>query len=417
MPRTELAGYALFLLTAFGLRTALHLRRTGRTGFVAPSAIAGSAERLGAVLFVAALIAAGSAPALELAGIVEPLPILDVPAVHAVGIVLAAVGIVLTLWAQLAMGDSWRVGVDAAERTELVTHGLFARVRNPIFTGMLLATVGLVLLAPNLVAILALAALVVAIEIQVRRVEEPHLLRTHGEAYRTYAASVGRFVPGIGRLASARYDFVPALGLHALTPLYDLGARLAGDRRIKRHLLDVAAIPPGAHVLDLGCGTGTLAIMAAERAPSAHVVGLDVDPAILAIARRKVAHAGAPIVFAEGSATDPPFAPASFDRVLTTLVLHHLSTPQKRLALAAARRVLRPGGELHVADFGRPHTALMRLAARTFHLFDGEESTGANLRGELPGLVREAGFVDVEETERWSTPFGTLTFLRGVARS
>ena len=415
MPRIALAGYALFLLTAFGLRTVLHLWRTGRTGFVAPSALAGPDERLGAVLFVVALVAAGSAPALQLAGIVEPLPFLDVPAIHALGVVLAAAGIVLTLWAQLGMGDSWRIGVDAAERTSLVTHGLFGRVRNPIFTGMLLAAGGLVLLAPNLVAILALVALVVAIEIQVRRVEEPHLLRTHGEAYRTYAASVGRFVPGIGTLASARHDFVPALGLHALTPLYDLGAWLAGERRIKRHLLDVAAIPPGAHVLDLGCGTGTLAIMAAARAPSAHVVGLDVDPAILAIARRKVTRAGASVVLAEGSATDPPFAPASFDRVLTTLVLHHLSTPQKRLALAAARKVLRPGGELHVADFGRPHTALMRLAARTFHLFDGEEATGANLRGELPGLVREAGFVAVEETERWSTPFGTLTFLRGAA--
>src|SRR6185295_3253996 len=135
MPRIALAGYALFLLTAFGLRTAVHLWRTGRTGFVAPSALAGAAERLGAVLFVVALVAAGSAPALELAGIVEPVPFLDVPAVHALGILLAAAGMVLTLWAQLGMGDSWRVGVDAAERTSLVTHGLFGRVRNPIFSG------------------------------------------------------------------------------------------------------------------------------------------------------------------------------------------------------------------------------------------------------------------------------------------
>jgi len=412
MPRTALVGYALFLLTALGLRTAIHLRRTGRTGLVRPSSLAAPAERIGAALFVTALVAAAAAPALQLPGLVEPIVPLDTPLAHGLGLALATIGTGLPLWAPLGMGDSWRIGVDTGERTQLVTHGLFRRVRNPIFTGMLLAAGGLALLTPNPVALLAVLALLVAVEIQVRRVEEPYLLRAHGDSYRRYAATVGRFLPGLGLL----HDFVPALGLRVLTPLYDLGAWMAGDRRIKRRLLDSAAIGAGTAVLDLGCGTGTLAIMAAARAPSARVVGLDIDPAILAIARRKVARAGAQVVLAEGSATDPPFVPASFDRVLTTLVLHHLSTPQKRRALAAARRLLRPGGELHVADFGQPHTPLMRLAARTFGMFDGEETTRANLRGELPGLVREAGFDDVEETERWSTPFGTLTFLRGAAR-
>src|SRR5262249_8880399 len=159
----------------------------------------------------------------------------------------------------------------------------------------------------------------------------------------------------------------------------------------------------GADVLDVGCGTGTLALMAAAHAPSAHIVGLDVDPDILSIARRKVAQTGRNVTLTEGSATAPPFAPGAFDRVLSTLMLHQLTTSQKRETLAAVRRLLRPGGELHVADFGRPHTTLMRLASQTFHLFDGDDATGANLRGELPGLIREAGFADVEETERWST--------------
>lgn len=415
MPRTALAGYALFLLTAFGFRSLIQLRRTGRTGFVRPSAIAGGDERVGAGLFVVALIAAVAAPLLQLADIVAPVARLDVGPLHAIGLVLAAAGIGLTLAAQLDMGDSWRVGVDRAARTTLVTDGLFRWVRNPIYSGMLLAAVGLALLTPNPVAVVAVAALLAAIEIQVRRVEEPYLLRTHGGAYRAWAATVGRFVPGVGTLATP--DFVPALGLRVLTPLYDLVAWIAGERRIKRRLLAGAAIGPDADVLDLGCGTGTLAIMAAAQAPAARVVGLDVDPDILATARRKVARAGARVTLAEGSATDPPFAPGSFDRVLTTLVLHHLSTEQKRRALAAARRLLRPGGELHVADFGRPHTALMRLVAHGVHRFDGREATGANLRGELPALVREAGFDDVQETEHWSTPFGTLTFLRGAARS
>jgi protein-S-isoprenylcysteine O-methyltransferase Ste14/predicted nicotinamide N-methyase len=413
MPRTALAAYILFLLIAFGLRTAIQLRRTGRTGFVRPSAITGGTERIGAGLFVVALFAAAAAPLLQLAALVAPIAILDRPVVHGLGLALGLGGIALTLWAQLGMGDSWRIGVDPGERTALVTRGPFRIVRNPIFSAMLLAVAGLALLTPNPVALVAAVALLVAVEIQVRGVEEPYLERTHGAAYVRYVGAVGRFVPGVGR----RSDFVPALGLHALTPLYDVAAWVAGDSRIKRRLLEKAAIAPDADVLDVGCGTGTLALMAATLAPSARVVGLDVDPDILAIARRKVARAGGRVTLAEGSATDPPFAAASFDRVLTTLMLHHLTTAQKQRALAAARRLLRPGGELHVADFGRPHTPLMRLASHTFHLFDGDDATGANLRGELPMLVREAGFADVEETERWRTPFGTVTFLRAAARA
>jgi protein-S-isoprenylcysteine O-methyltransferase Ste14/SAM-dependent methyltransferase len=413
MPRAALIGYLAFVVLAFGVRAVIQRRRTGSTGFVPLSAVAGPWERAGAALFALAVVAAGAAPVLALTGLGRPLA--DAWLAHAAGAVLGLVGIALTLRAQLDMGDSWRVGVDPGARTALVTGGLFRRMRNPIFTGMLLAAAGLVLLVPNAVAALALVALLVAVEIHVRFVEEPYLLRTHGDAYRVYASRTGRFLPGIGRLPIHPGDYVPALRLHVLTPLYDVAARLTGERRLKRRLLERAGIGPDTDVLDLGCGTGTLAVMAAARVPTARIVGLDVDPAILAIARRKVGRAGVRVALVEGSATEPPFPPASFDRVLTTLVLHHLTTPRKRAALAAARRVLRAGGELHVADFGRPHTALMRLAAAAFRWFDGDEATGANLRGELPALVREAGFVAVEESERWRTPFGTLTFLRALA--
>jgi protein-S-isoprenylcysteine O-methyltransferase Ste14 len=100
------------------------------------------------------------------------------------------------------MGDSWRVGVDERERTALVASGPFRLVRNPIYTSMLLGMGGVALLTPNLVAALAVTTLVVALELQVRRVEEPHLLRVHAAAYRAYAARTGRFLPGIGRLGA-----------------------------------------------------------------------------------------------------------------------------------------------------------------------------------------------------------------------
>lgn len=207
--------------------------------------------------------------------------------------------------------------------------------------------------------------------------------------------------------------FVPALGHDWLTPMYDVVARLTGERRFKKRLVEVAGISAGQDVLDVGCGTGTLALMVSKMRPGARVAGLDIDPRILAIARRKIADAGADIAIHEGSATAPPLSPGSFDRVLTTLMLHHLTTEQKREMLSAVRRLLRPRGELHIADWGKPHNALMRVASIGFQFFDGGETTGANLRGELPTLVKEAGFEDVAETERWMTPFGTLAFVRG----
>jgi ubiquinone/menaquinone biosynthesis C-methylase UbiE len=213
----------------------------------------------------------------------------------------------------------------------------------------------------------------------------------------------------------AKLPFVPALGSDWLTPFYDAVAWLLGDRTMKRRLITQARIAPGHDVLDLGCGTGTLALLIKEMHPEANVSGVDIDPRILTIARRKIAAVGVDIRIVQGSATVPPLPPASFDRVLSTLVLHHLTTSQKRAALAAVCRLLRPGGELHVADWGKPQNALMRLAALSFRISDSADTTGANLRGELPGLIAGVGFSDVSEIEHRMTPFGTLTYLRARA--
>lgn len=198
--RAALAGLALFFLLAFGLRTLIHYRRTGSTGFVGLRGRPGSAEWWGGGLFAAALAAALAAPLLQLAGVVQPAAGLTRPALQVAGAVLYLLGVAGTLWAQLAMGESWRIGVDAGAHTELVAGGPFRWVRNPIFTAMAAATLGLALLVPNAVAGLGVLVLVLALEIQVRLVEEPYLRRVHGERYRRYAAGAGRFLPGIGRL-------------------------------------------------------------------------------------------------------------------------------------------------------------------------------------------------------------------------
>ena len=135
---------------------------------------------------------------------IDPIGALDTSAVHVAGVVLFARRAGRHARRPGGEGASWRVGVDPGERTALVTDGPFALVRNPVFAALLPAAAGLALMVPSPIALAALAALVVAVELQVRVVEEPHLLRAHGPAYRAYAARVGRFAPGVGRLQPLR---------------------------------------------------------------------------------------------------------------------------------------------------------------------------------------------------------------------
>ncbi|WP_406498565.1 isoprenylcysteine carboxylmethyltransferase family protein [Streptomyces sp. NBC_01604] len=199
-----LALYGFWLLSAFGVRTLIQRRRTGDSGFRGLSGTPGSAPWWAGVLFVAALLGAAAAPAATLAGL--PVFIDDAWAVRGIGVAITALGIVGTLGAQRAMGESWRVGVDAAERTALVRSGPFAYVRNPIFTTIGVTGTGLSLMVPNILALASLAALIIAVELQVRVVEEPYLKAAHGPAYLDYAASAGRFIPGVGRERSSRRD-------------------------------------------------------------------------------------------------------------------------------------------------------------------------------------------------------------------
>jgi protein-S-isoprenylcysteine O-methyltransferase Ste14 len=203
MAVAALVLYAVSLAITFGVRVALQVRRTGSTGLHGLPPGAGPLEWIAGGLFIAGLVMGGAAPILALLGILEPIPALDGAVGHAVGLVLAVGGIALTFGAQLAMGDSWRVGVDPDERTDLVTSGPFKLVRNPIYSAMLPTVFGLVLMVPSPLAIAAIVTLFVGLELQVRLVEEPYLLRAHGETYLDYGSKVGRFVPGLGLMHPA----------------------------------------------------------------------------------------------------------------------------------------------------------------------------------------------------------------------
>lgn len=198
MAVAALVLYAILAVITFGLRVAVQLRRTGSTGLHGLSADAGPPEWIAAGLFVAGLSVTALALILAVAGTVAPLPGLDRGVGNALGLAIAVIGICLTFGAQLAMGDSWRVGVDPEERTELVTAGPFDYVRNPIYSAMLPTFFGLLLMVPSVLMLASLLILFAGLEVQVRLVEEPYLLRAHGAAYAAYAARVGRFLPRLG---------------------------------------------------------------------------------------------------------------------------------------------------------------------------------------------------------------------------
>jgi len=198
MATVALVLYGASLALTFGVRIAVQVRRTGSTGVHGLAPGAGPLEWIAGALFIAGLACGAAAPILALLGVLEPIPTLDGTAGHAVGLVLALTGIVLTFLAQLAMGDAWRIGVDPGERTRLVTGGPFKLVRNPIYSAMLPTVFGLALMVPNALSVVAFLSLVAGLELQVRRVEEPYLLQVHGDEYAEYAAQVGRFVPGVG---------------------------------------------------------------------------------------------------------------------------------------------------------------------------------------------------------------------------
>ena len=214
---------------------------------------------------------------------------------------------------------------------------------------------------------------------------------------------------------SKRVEFIPALRFSALTPLYDRVIRLTTRESVfKRRLVDAASIESGESVLDVGSGTGTLLQEIVRREPSALVTGLDAAPAILDIASRKLAGAGIVCKLVQGFSTEMPFADDTFDHVVSTLFFHHLKRDDKRITIEEIIRVLRPGGSVHIADWGQPTGIMQRLAFYQIQVFDGFATTRDHVTGVLPKLFRECGFGQVTETDYLRTVFGTLRFLQAT---
>ncbi len=210
-------------------------------------------------------------------------------------------------------------------------------------------------------------------------------------------------------------DYVPALGFRWLTPYYDaLVGLTTREQAFKRALIEQARIASGDHLLDLGCGTGTLAIWLKQREPSARVTGVDGDPAILAFAHTKAVAAGVSIKFEHALAHALPFASATLDHAFSSLFFHHLTLEQKQLAVRELFRVLRPGGELHVADWGVPTGKVMRTLFLPVQMLDGFSNTSDNVKGRLVSVFQQAGFAAVRQRRTFNTILGTMALYSAV---
>jgi ubiquinone/menaquinone biosynthesis C-methylase UbiE len=202
-----------------------------------------------------------------------------------------------------------------------------------------------------------------------------------------------------------------------MTRFYDVVIALTMRERLFRGRLAgqvLEGLPSGGRIADVGAGTGTFAIALAAAAPSAEVVAVDGDPQVLAIAQAK--QGASAVEWKSGLADELPLADGSCDRVTMSLLLHHLDADGKRAALAEAHRVLRDGGRLHIADWGKPQDPLMRAGLFTLAIFDGFDGIRDHAAGRLPHFIEGAGFSAVERHDRLRTAWGSLELLSAVRR-
>ena len=200
-----------------------------------------------------------------------------------------------------------------------------------------------------------------------------------------------------------------------LTSVYDpVVSWTCRETKFKSELVRQAGVSNGDLVLDLACGTGTLTIQLKESCLQADVIGLDGSDEILETAREKAAGAGIVLSFYHALSYQMPFERARFDRVVSSLFFHHLSSEHKQQTLEEVHRVLKPGGELHVADWGKAPNAFFRAAFGVVQLLDGFETTRDSIAGRLPDYMENAGFTRVAETSRVLTPLGSVSLYRAV---
>lgn len=210
-------------------------------------------------------------------------------------------------------------------------------------------------------------------------------------------------------------NHIPALRFNWLTGFFDPLLKFTmPERRFKTALIEQANISPTHSVLDFGCGSLTLTLMAKQKQPEAEFTGVDVDEKILSIAKKKLVTSDGKVTIDKYDGIVLPYKDSTFDRVITSLVFHHLTSEQKENSFKEIKRVLKPGGELHIADWGKPANIFMRLAFYSVQLLDGFKTTRDNVNGLLPEYMKNGGFMEVTIQSRFNTIYGTLQLFKSV---
>ena len=210
-------------------------------------------------------------------------------------------------------------------------------------------------------------------------------------------------------------NYIPALRYNWLTRFYDSLLSISfPEKKIKSTLIYQLELNGNETILDLGTGTATLSIMIKQRYPAVQITGVDVDKKILAIAKKKISELKLEIDLVEYDGSLLPFQEASWDKIISSLVFHHIPSENKKLVLKEIYRCLKPEAELHIADFGKAATFYTKLAFGIFRRADGEENTRVNSKGLLPAFIYEAGFENLEETKHFNTAFGTVRLIKAV---
>ena len=168
-------------------------------------------------------------------------------------------------------------------------------------------------------------------------------------------------------MSSANHrDFLPAAGHDFFLPLYDPIVRFMGFDSSRQELISQANVKPDHQILDIGCGTGTFVVLLKRQFPAARVIGLDPDPKALGRAQAKVTRAAVSVQLDQGFSDDLPYQNASFDRVFSSFMFHHLDEKEREKTLKEVLRVLKPGGSFHLLDF-TSHDGEHGFLERIFH--------------------------------------------------
>jgi len=206
--------------------------------------------------------------------------------------------------------------------------------------------------------------------------------------------------------------YLPAAGHDWLLPLYDPLVKLLGGEAARSRLIEQAGLQSGQRVLEIGCGTGTLAAAIQRKNPAIEVAALDPDPKALSLAGKKAARQGLRIEFKLGYAGELPYRESSFDRVFSAFMFHHLPAGEKPRMFSEARRVLKPGGEFHLVDFEGPEDGKPGLVARLFH---SSEHLADNSETRLRAFMSQAGLVAPEKVGRLKMLLGGAAYYRAGA--